>query len=94
MIIEVKRCTKCQSENLVKNGKNGVGNPRFKCKDCGFSGVLQTLRKSEAFKEMVILAAQDRTSSRGLARVFKVSHQSALNWVKKKHKIYPILPKP
>jgi insertion element IS1 protein InsB len=89
MIIEVKCCTNCQSENLVKNGKNGVGNPRFKCKACGFSGVIATRRSSEAFKETVIRSAQDRSSSRGLARVFKISHQTALNWIKKKAQNLP-----
>lgn len=86
VIIETKCCTKCQSDKLVKNGSNGVGNPRFKCKSCGFSGVIKSRRESEAFKETVILAAQERSSSRGLSRTFKISHQTALNWIKKKPK--------
>jgi transposase-like protein len=83
MIAAVHHCRKCQSAKLVKNGSNNVGNPKYKCKDCGFSGVLQTRRKSEAFKETVVKLAQERASSRGLARGFGISHQTALNWIKK-----------
>ena len=40
MITKALTCRKCGSTNLVKNGSNGVGNPKSKCKDCGFSGVI------------------------------------------------------
>jgi transposase-like protein len=83
MIAEVKCCAKCQSTNLVKNGSNGVGNPKYKCKDCGFGGVINSRRKSEEVKENLLKASQERSSSRGLARIFGVSHQTALNWIKK-----------
>ncbi|MBN8589833.1 MAG: IS1 family transposase [Rhodothermia bacterium] len=85
MVIEKKCCHKCGSEHIVKNGSNSSGNPKYKCKACGFGGVFQSVRKSEAFKEMVVQAAQERTSSRGLGRVFGISHQTALRWIKKKH---------
>ena len=84
MIAEVKACKKCGSEQLVRNGSNGVGNPRYKCKACGFSGVITTRRYDEATKEQVLRAAQERSSSRGLKRIFGISHQTALNWIKKK----------
>lgn len=83
MVNENHTCRKCQSKNIVKNGCNNVGNPKYKCKECGFGGVFQTLRKSEEFKEMVVRAAQERSSSRGLKRIFGISHQTALNWIKK-----------
>ena len=69
--------------NVVKNGSNSVGNPKFKCKDCGFVGVIKTLRKSDEVKEQLIKAAQERVSSRGLGRMFGVSHKTALRWIKK-----------
>ena len=83
MVTEVKKCAKCDSTNIVKNGFNGVGNPKYKCKDCGFGGVFQTRRKSEEVKEQLIKASKERSSSRGLGRIFGVSHQTALNWIKK-----------
>jgi len=71
-------CSCCSSTNIVKNGS---GNPKYKCKDCG---VFKSLRKSEEEKEMLIRASQERCSSRGLGRIFGISHQTALNWIKKK----------
>lgn len=83
MVIEHKYCHKCGSEEIVKNGSNSVGNPKYKCKNCGFGGVFQTVRKSEEFKEMVIKAAQERSSARALSKTFGISPQTALNWIKK-----------
>ena len=84
MIVTKMKCRKCGSENLVKNGSNGVGNPKSKCKDCGFSGVIQTKTVDESTKEKIAKAYQERSSLRGVGRIFGVSHQSVLNWTKKK----------
>lgn len=75
----------------MKNGSNSSGNPKYKCKACGFGGVFQSVRKSEAFKKMVVQAAQERTSSRGLGRVFGISHQTALRWIKKAQSLLGIV---
>lgn len=83
MINEVKVCRKCGSEHIVKNGSNSAGNPKYKCKSCGFGGVFQSVRKSEEFKDMVVRASLERSSSRGLARTFGISHETALRWIKK-----------
>lgn len=83
MVSEHRSCAKCQSVNIVKNGSNGVGNPKYKCKECGFGGVFQSRRKSEEIKEQLIRASKERSSSRGLGRIFGISHQTALNWIKK-----------
>ena len=84
MITKSLCCRKCGSTNLVKNGSNSAGNPKSKCKDCGFGGVIQSKRTSEETKECIAKAYQERSSLRGVARIFGVSHQSVLNWVKKK----------
>ena len=84
MITEVQACKKCGSKQLVRNGANAVGNPRYKCKECGFSGVIKSKQYDETTKELVLRAAQERSSSRGLQRIFGMSHQTALNWIKKK----------
>lgn len=77
-------CKKCGSVDLVKNGYNSSNNPKYKCKSCGFSGVISSKRKSETEKDLLIKACQERCSSRGLGRIFGVSHQTVLNWIKKK----------
>ena len=83
MITENFNCRKCQSADVVKNGSNASGNPKFKCNDCGFTGVIKSLRKSDEVKEQLIKAAQERVSSRGLGRMFGVSGNTALRWIKK-----------
>lgn len=83
MVTENKCCKKCGSEQIIKNGSNGVGNPKYKCKACGFGGVFESRLPSEETKGQLLKAAEERSSSRGLARIFGVSHQSALNWIKK-----------
>lgn len=84
MIVTKIRCRECGSTNLVKNGSNGVGNPKSKCKDCGFSGVLHRKTADESTKKKIAMAYQERSSLRGVGRIFGVSHQSVLNWTKKK----------
>ena len=84
MVTEKKVCHKCHSTHIVKNGSNAVGNSKYKCKDCGFGGVFQSKRKDEAFREMVVRIAQERSSTRGLGRAFGISHMTALRWIKKK----------
>ena len=83
MITEHTKCRRRQSSNIVRNGSNSSGNAKYKCKDCNFGGVFVSRCKSDEFKETVIRASQEHSSSRGLARVFGISHQTALNWIKK-----------
>lgn len=84
MINQALPCRKCSSTNLVKNGYNSIGNPKSKCKDCGFGGVIVSKRASEATKEKAAKAYQEKSSLRGVGRIFGVSYQTILNWVKKK----------
>jgi transposase-like protein len=86
MISQIKTytCAKCASANLVRNGKNGVGNPRYKCKDCSYCGVLESRLVSKSLKERAIAMAQQRSSLRGIARVLGCSAGSVSNWIKKK----------
>lgn len=79
----LSECHKCQSTNIIKSDSNFVGNPKYKCKDCGLGGVFKSCRPSNGTKELLLKAAQERSSSRGLARTFGISHQTALNWIKK-----------
>ncbi len=84
MITTLHSCARCQGTALVRNGTNSANNPKYKCKTCGFSGVLVTRRKSATEKEQAVAAYQERASARGVGRIFGISHQTALNWVKKK----------
>lgn len=42
-----KKCPKCSSSELKKNGKNHCGNPRLKCKGCGHCFVERKAQRRE-----------------------------------------------
>ncbi|WP_370634718.1 transposase [Cesiribacter sp. SM1] len=45
---------------------------------------MESKRYDEELKEQVVKASLERSSSRGLARTYGISHQTALRWIKKK----------
>lgn len=78
------QCSRCGSEQIVKNGYNSSKNPKYKCKECGFGGVFKSKLTDEATKEQIIKAAQERSSARGLGRIYGLSHTTILRYIKKK----------
>lgn len=77
-------CRACQSENIVKNGRNTSGKQQYRCKDCGAYKVLEpTIRYGQERKEEVLRAYQERASLRGISRVFGVSRPTVTAWLKK-----------
>ena len=77
-------CRACQSENIVKNGRNSCGKQQYRCKDCGTYKVLEpTVRYSEGRKEEILRAYQELASLRGICRVFGVSRPTLAAWLKK-----------
>ena len=74
----------CGSVNLVKNGRNPKGKQRYHCKDCHRASLENPeYGYSEAFKERVIKAYQERSSMRGIARTFEISRNTLSTWLKK-----------
>ncbi|MBM4208124.1 MAG: IS1 family transposase, partial [Gammaproteobacteria bacterium] len=58
-------CRSCQSENIVKNGRNAGGKQQYRCKDCGVHRVLEpTVRYDQGRKEEILRAYQERSSLR------------------------------
>ncbi len=77
-------CGRCESTNLIKNGRNRYGNQQYRCKDCGKSAVLNPKnRHTEAEKEQILAAYRERPSMRGIARVFGISRNTLKAWLKK-----------
>ncbi len=86
MIVEIVtyECTRCQSINIVKNGRTKNGKQKFHCHDCGAYGILNPEEKySEARKEEILAAYQERASLRGIERTFGVARQTVASWLKK-----------
>lgn len=77
-------CTKCGSKNIVKNGHNGSGQQQYYCKDCKAHRVLESEKRyPEEKKGEIIRAYFERTSLRGLERIFHVSRNTVSGWLKK-----------
>jgi transposase-like protein len=80
-------CTKCQSDNLVKNGHNGSGKQQYHCKDCGAYRIFESEKKyNETRKGEIIRTYFERASLRGLERIFHVSRQTVSEWLKKNNR--------
>ena len=88
--IIVNRCRKCQSENIVKNGKTKAGKQKYHCHACHAYG---TLAPSVAYtperKAEILRAYHERSSLRGLERTFGVTRQTVAKWLKEKAESLP-----
>lgn len=85
MIQEMRkhRCGACKSIHIIKNGTNRYGNPQYHCKDCGTYRVIEPkIVYSQAEKQTILQACQERSSLRGVQRVFGVARQIVARWVK------------
>jgi len=79
------RCPRCNSTNVVKNGKNSAGNQQFWCKDCHKSAVMYPHnQRSQAEKEQILSAYHERPNMRGIARTYHVSRNTLKKMLKKR----------
>ena len=78
-------CCYCNSEKVVRDGKAPNGKQRFRCRTCGRRSRENpgSASHSEEVKEQVLRAYHERTSLRGLQRVFGISRQTVTKWLKK-----------
>ena len=80
----IGKCTKCKSENILKNGHSKNGKQQYVCKDCGAHRILDPEKDySEERKAEILRAYEERTSLRGLNRIFHVARQTVSGWLKK-----------
>jgi len=78
-------CPKCNSSNVVKNGKNSAGSQQFLCNDCGKSAVMYPRhQRSETEKEQILSAYRERASMRGIARLHHISRNTLKTMLQKK----------
>ena len=78
-------CPYCTSDHTIHFGKTTNGFPRYRCRGCHktFSDAPER-GHTEAFKERVLAAYQERMSMRGIARTFKISRNTLTQWLKEK----------
>lgn len=88
--IIVNRCTKCQSENIVKNGKTKAGRQKYHCKACDGYGTLNpSVQYTTERKAEILRAYHERASLRGVTRTFGVARQTVAKWLKEKAESLP-----
>jgi transposase-like protein len=85
------KCYHCDGERVCKNGRTSNGKQRYKCRDCGrnLRENLGTNRYSPERQEEILRAYHERTSLRGLTRIFGVSRQTVTAWLKKSESTSP-----
>ena len=78
-------CCHCGSEKIVRDGKAPNGKQRLRCRAGGRRSRENpgSAAHSEAVQEQVLRAYHERTSLRGLQRIFGVSRQTVTKWLKK-----------
>ena len=84
MIFEHKKCRNCQNEKLVKNGKTATGKQKFYCQNCKSYGTFDSSRRTQEEKDEILNTYKERSSLRGLQRIYGVSPNSVIRWIKKK----------
>ena len=84
MVTQTVACYHCGSERLKKNGKAPNGKQRYHCKDCNRASLENPdYGYSEARKDEILKAYQERSSMRGITRTFGLSRTTLGVWLKK-----------
>ena len=79
-IIVTCHCRKCGSIDIVKNGHDYKGSQKYHCHNCKSWGTLGAHeRYSEAEKKRVVRAGLERSSLRGLERIFRIRRQAIVD---------------
>jgi transposase-like protein len=86
MVTITLHCSHCQSESLVCNGHAPNGKQLYRCRACGRQSreTPTPNQYSQARREEILAAYQERSSLRGLTRTFGVSRTTVSRWIKKK----------
>ena len=91
--IIVNRCTKCQSENIVRNGKTKAGKQKYHCKAChAYRTLSPSVQYTPERKAEILRAYHERASLRGIERTFGLARQTVAKWLKEKADSFPVMP--
>lgn len=75
-------CPKCNTEQVVKNGHH-LGRQRYRCKVCGFQYTRVNPRgRPSSEKAAAVLLYTMGLSLNAIARIYLVSAQTVLRWVR------------
>ncbi len=78
------KCSKCASENKVKNGLV-KGRQRYRCKDCGnnYSIEQKSTAKLPSERRMGLMMYLEGLGFNSIGRLLGVSHVAVIKWIKK-----------
>ena len=85
-------CPNCYSKEIVKNGSNAVGTPKFLCKTCRRQFVENPIqsRVTDEEKALIDRLLLERISLAGIARVVGVSERWLQHYVNEKYNSIPM----
>jgi transposase-like protein len=85
------KCCHCGSLQVIRDGKAANGKQRYRCRQCRRRSRENpgSAAHSEEVKAQILRAYHERTSLRGLQRVFGVSRQTVTTWLKKSRPVAP-----
>ena len=91
MVTITLNCPHCQSDALVRNGHAPNGKQLYRCRSCGRQSRENPTRHAypQARREEILHAYQERSSLRGLTRMFGVSRIIVSTWIKKSSSASP-----
>ena len=80
------KCYHCGSTQVIRHGRSRYGKQRYKCHGCArcFTPEPGSSAYDEATKARILRAYHERSSLRGLTRIFGVSRNTVTSWLKKK----------
>jgi IS1 family transposase/transposase-like protein len=81
-VVITKHCPRCNSTDIVRNGHDYKGAQKFVCRACGAMGTLDaTGRYSQERKDEILCAYRERSSMRGICRIFGLARQTLARWL-------------
>jgi transposase-like protein len=85
MSTRTANCCHCGSTNTIRHGYTVKSKQRYRCHDCGRCFVEDPASPAydPSRKEEILRAYHERTSLRGVSRIFGVSRNTVTGWLKK-----------
>jgi transposase-like protein len=87
----MNRCLHCQSEALVKAGRNVSGSQRYQCKRCRRHSTFepQVHGYPTATRDQALCLYLEGSGLRRIGRLLHVHHQTVANWINARHATLP-----
>ncbi len=89
MVIQILHCAHCQSQNVIRHGKDRADRQRYLCHDCGrtFQEPDGSRASREDLQARALAAYQERASMRGVCRLFGIGRNTLSGWLKKSQSV-------